>query len=169
MVLNRRTYPHFCRMLELLGIETQASDMSLSIRCRQTGLEYQGSSLNGLFSQRRNLLRPSFLRMLRDIVRFNRQAIEFCERPDEETLLGEFLDEIGWESRFRDHYLIPMSAAIWSADPALLDQFPAKFILGFLLNHGLLQLRDRPQWLTVAGRSHYYVDRLVVHLATESS
>ncbi len=161
MVLNRRTYPRLCRMLELLGIETQASDMSLSIRCHQTGLEYQGSSLSGLFSQRRNLLRPSFLGMLRDIVRFNRRAIEFCERPDESILLGEFLDELRLGKRFRDHYLIPMSAAIWSADPGLLDQFPAKFILGFFLNHGLLQLRDRPQWLTVAGRSQSYVDRLV--------
>jgi predicted NAD/FAD-binding protein len=161
MVLNRRTYPHLCRMFELLGIDTQASDMSLSVRCKKTGLEYQGSSLSGLFAQRRNLIRASFLRMLRDIVRFNNRAIEFCEHPDEGMLLGEFVDGLRLGKRFRDQYLIPMSAAIWSADPAVLDQFPARFILGFFLNHGLLQLRDRPQWLTVAGRSQSYVTELI--------
>jgi predicted NAD/FAD-binding protein len=161
MVLNRRTYPNLCRMFDLLGIDTQTCDMSLSVQCKKTGLEYQGSSLNGLFSQRRNLIRLSFLGMLRDIVRFNQRATEFCEHPDEGLLLGEFLDELRLGTRFRDHYLTPMSAAIWSADPALLDQFPARFILGFFLNHGLLQLRNRPQWLTVAGRSQSYVAELV--------
>lgn len=161
MVLNRRTYPHLCRMFELLGVDTQPSDMSLSVRCRKTGLEYQGSSLSGLFSQRRNLIRPSFLGMLRDIVRFNKRAIEFCEDPDDGVLLGEFLDRLRLGKPFRDHYLVPMSAAIWSADPTVLDQFPARFILGFFLNHGLLQLRDRPQWLTVAGRSQSYVAELL--------
>ena len=172
MVLNRRTYPNFCRMLEILGVETQESDMSLSVRCLRTGLEYQGSSLNGLFSQRANLFRPSFHRMLWDIVRFNQKSLEFCDRGDERTLLGEFLDQINVGRGFRDNYLIPMSAAIWSADPASLDSFPAKFILGFMRNHGLLQLRDRPQWLTVAGRSQQYVAKLMkplgdrIHLNT---
>lgn len=161
MVLNRRTYPNFCRLLELLGVSTQTSDMSLSVRCFGTGLEYQGSSLNGLFAQRSNLLRPSFHRMLLDIVRFNDQAVRFCESDDESTLLGEFLDQISVGKQFREHYLIPMSAAIWSADPACLSQFPAKFILGFLRNHGLLQLRDRPQWLTLADRSRSYVAELM--------
>ena len=104
MVLNRRTYPNFCRMLALLGVETKNSDMSLSVRCWRTGLEYQGSSLNGLFAQRSNLVRPSFYRMLLDIVRFNRRAIEFCESGDERTLLGEFLDDIGVGAEFREQY-----------------------------------------------------------------
>ena len=136
MVLNRRTYPNFCRMLDLLGVDVQPSDMSLSVRCQRTGLEYQGSSVNGLFAQRRNLFRPSFLRMLRDIVRFNDQAMRFCEAPDDSMLLGDFLRNLSVGSEFRDHYLVPMSAAIWSADPASLSHFPAKFILGFLRNHG---------------------------------
>ena len=161
MVLNRRTYPNFCRLLQLLGVSTQKSDMSLSVRCFGTGLEYQGSSLNGLFAQRSNLLRPSFHRMLLDIVRFNEHAFRFCESDDDSTLLGEFLDQISVGKQFREHYLIPMSAAIWSADPACLSQFPAKFILGFLRNHGLLQLRDRPQWLTLADRSRSYVAELI--------
>lgn len=161
MVLNRRTYPNFCRMLELLGVDTQPSDMSLSVRCLKTGLEYQGSSLNGLFSQRQNLIRPKFYRMLWDILRFNRMATAFCDRGDERMRLGEFLDSIRVGREFREHYLIPMSAAIWSADPACLDDFPARFILGFFRNHGLLQLRERPQWLTVAGRSREYVKQLM--------
>ncbi len=161
MVLNRRTYPNFCRMLELLGVETQVSDMSLSVRCWRTGLEYQGSSLNGLFSQRRNLLRGSFYRMLLDVVRFNRKAIKFCDSGNDRRLLGEFLNDIHVGSEFRQQYLIPMSASIWSANPASLYRFPAKFILGFLRNHGLLQLKDRPQWLTIADRSRNYVAELL--------
>ncbi len=161
MVLNRRTYPNFCRMLSLLGIETQDSDMSLSVRCFGSGLEYQGSSLNGLFAQRSNLLRASFYRMLRDIVRFNREATRFSQSSDDALLLGEFLDQIAVGEEFRRHYLVPMSAAIWSADPNCLDQFPARFILGFFRNHGLLALRDRPQWMTVADGSRSYVDELM--------
>ena len=161
MVLNRRTYPNLCRMLEILGVPTQPSDMSLSVRCGRTGLEYQGSSLNGLFAQRHNLLRPAFHRMLFDILRFNRLAIRFCDQGDEQMLLGTFLDQIGVGRSFRQHYLTPMSAAIWSADPASVESFPARFILGFFRNHGLLQLRDRPQWLTIAGRSRHYVAELL--------
>lgn len=160
MVLNRRTYPNFCQMLELLGIETQRSDMSLSVRCLRTGLEYQGSSLNGLFAQRRNLLRVPFYRMLVDISRFNRHAIDFCDFGDDRIRLDEFLAGLGTGDAFREQYLIPMSAAIWSANPASLGDFPAKFILGFFRNHGLLQLRDRPQWLTIAERSKNYVTEL---------
>jgi predicted NAD/FAD-binding protein len=161
MVLNRRTYPNFCRMLDLLGVETQESDMSLSVRCLKTGLEYQGSSLQGLFAQRSNLFRPSFHRMLMDIARFNRKACEFCSDGDQQTLLGDFLNELKLGRDFRERYLIPMSAAIWSADPASLDRFPAKFILGFFRNHGLLQLTDRPQWLTIKERSQRYVTELI--------
>ncbi len=161
MVFNRRTYPNYCRLLQLLGVEAHDSDMSLSVRCLDSGLEYQGSSLNGLFAQRRNLLRPSFYRMLLDIIRFNEQAMRFCESGDESTLLGEFLAEIGVGRQFAEHYLIPMSAAIWSTDPGCLSMFPAKFILGFFRNHGLLQLRDRPQWMTVESRSRNYVVELL--------
>ena len=161
MVLNERTYPNLCRMFSLLGVETQDSDMSLSVRCQRTGLEYQGSSLNGLFTQRANLLSPRFFEMLGEIIRFNREAIAFCDGVDERKLLGEFLDQIGVGEMFRQQYLLPMSAAIWSADPACLEAFPAKFILGFFKNHGLLQIRNRPQWKTVSGRSRQYVKSLM--------
>ncbi len=161
MVLNRRTYPNMVQMLDILGVETQESDMSFSVRCMRSGIEYQGSSLDGLFAQRANLLRPSFLGMLRDIVRFNDKATQFASTGDESMLLGQFLEMHKLGRTFRDNYLFPMSAAIWSADPQCLVDFPAKFILGFFRNHGLLQIRDRPQWLTVAGRSKRYVSELL--------
>lgn len=165
MVLNERTYPNLCKMFSLLSIDTQNSDMSLSVRCQRTGLEYQGSSINGLFAQRGNLLRPSFYRMIAQILRFNREATAFCDGGDDRKLLGEFLDDLGMGTMFREQYLLPMSAAIWSADPACLELFPAKFILGFFKNHGLLQIQDRPQWKTVTGRSKKYVEALMAPLS----
>lgn len=161
MVFNRRTYPNLCRLLNLLAVPYQASDMSLSVRCSQTGLEYQGSSLNGLFAQRSNVLRPAFHGMLVDILRFNKCARQFCDDGDDQLLLGDFLDQIGLRDSFRNHYLVPMSAAIWSAKPSEIAHFPATFILGFMRNHGLLQVRRRPQWLTLADRSRSYVAALV--------
>lgn len=161
MVLNERTYPNLCKLFSLLSVATQDSDMSLSVRCQRSGLEYQGSSLNGLFAQRGNLVQPAFYRMIAQILRFNREAIAFCDGSDDRKLLGEFLDDIAMGTMFREKYLLPMSAAIWSADPACLEQFPAKFILGFFRNHGLLQIRDRPQWKTVCGRSKQYVRALM--------
>ncbi|WP_442485746.1 NAD(P)/FAD-dependent oxidoreductase [Aeoliella sp. SH292] len=166
MVFNRRTYPNFCRMLELLGVESHASDMSFSVHDEQTGLEYCGSSLNTLFAQRRNLLRPAFHRMVRDILRFNKAATQFVRGAQSEAqTLGNFLrvHQLGCE--FRDWYLIPMLAAIWSAAPAEVEALPAKFILGFMQNHGLLQIRDRPQWRTIVGGAKNYVARLLEPIA----
>ncbi len=161
MVLNRRTYPNFCRLLEMLGVPTQESDMSLSVRCLASGLEFQGSSLNGLYAQRSNVFRPAFHRMLADILKFNRVASAYGTDGEHSMLLGEFLERHGFGDWFLKYYLRPMSAAIWSADPQCIAAFPAKFILGFFRNHGLLQLRDRPQWLTIAGRSQAYVEKLI--------
>jgi predicted NAD/FAD-binding protein len=163
MVFNTRTYPNFLRLLAKLGIESQPSDMSFSVKCDGTGLEYQGSSLNGLFAQRRNLVSPTFLGMLRDILRFNRAAVTFvtAEESKRKLSLGAFVAQQRLGQAFVDQYLVPMGAAIWSARPAEFLSFPANFILRFLHNHGLLQLTDRPQWLTVAGRSQAYVTALL--------
>jgi predicted NAD/FAD-binding protein len=163
MVFNDRTYPNFVRLLKLLGVASQPSDMSFSVRVDQMGLEYQGSSLNGLFAQRRNLARPSFLRMLRDVLRFNREAAQslasdLIEAP--EMTLGEFVRSAGYGREFLDHYLLPMTAAIWSAPPQAVEQFPAAFLFRFFQNHGLIQLNNRPQWRTVAGGSQRYVAAL---------
>jgi len=167
MVFNERTYPNFIRLLKLLGVASQPSDMSFSVRVDECDLEYQGSSLNGLFAQRRNLARPSFLRMLRDVVRFNREASQslagdLMDAPD--LTLGEFAWARGYGREFLDHYLLPMTAAIWSAPPQAVEQFPAAFLLRFFQNHGLIQLRDRPQWRTITGGSRRYVAALTESL-----
>ena len=161
MVFNDRTYLNFARMLELLGIEAQPSDMSFSIRCTSTGLEYQGSSLNGLFAQRRNLLRPRFYRMLYDILRFNRSAPELLQSADDELSLREYLREQKFSDEFANYYLLPMTAAIWSAPAECVTEFPARFLVQFLHNHGLLQIRDRPRWQTIPGGARRYVQALV--------
>ncbi len=163
MVFNRRTYPNFCKLLELLEIPSQLSDMSFSVRCGKTGLEYQGSSLDGLFAQRLNCLRPSFLRMLRDIARFNTcgmQSAASGELKDGRTV-AEFVRECGLANRFVDQYLVPMASAIWSTSPRAILDFPADFMVGFFANHGLMQLRDRPQWRTIVGGSRKYVEALL--------
>jgi predicted NAD/FAD-binding protein len=160
MVFNHRTYPHFMRMLKLLGIPSRSSDMSFSVRCGRCGLEYQGSSLNGLFAQRRNLFRASFHRMLLDILRFNRSARELLREEGETLELGEYLARGRFSRQFIDHYLVPMGAAIWSARPDLFLQFPARFIIAFFDNHGLLTVRNHPPWQTVSGGAARYVDAL---------
>jgi predicted NAD/FAD-binding protein len=163
MVFNRRTYPDFCRLLQLLEVASQPSDMSFSVRCVKSGLEYQGSSLNGLFAQRLNCVRPSFLRMLNDIARFNRSgnAAALSGELKAGQTVGDFLSESRVGSRFVNHYLIPMSAAIWSSKPRDILGFPAEFMIGFFANHGLMQLRNRPQWRTVVGGSRNYVRALL--------
>ena len=113
MVFNESTYPNFCQLLRLLKVPAQNTDMSFSVRCARSGLEYQGSSLNGLFAQRSNLLNPRFYGMLRDIVRFNRQAEEILAQPSTISL-GAYLKEQKYSTAFIEHYLLPMSAAIWS-------------------------------------------------------
>lgn len=165
MVFNDRTYPNFIRLLQGLGVAAQDSDMSFSVSCGRTGLEYQGSSLNGLFAQRRNLIRPSFYGMLRDILKFNREAPRLLDGDDQSLTLGQFLDRSGLGREFVEHYLIPMTAAIWSARPRAVLDFPAHFLFGFFRNHGLLQVWDRPQWKTIPGGAQRYVAALLEPLA----
>jgi len=164
MVFNRETYPNFCRLLELLEVESQDGDMSFSVSCERSGLEYQGSSLGGLFAQRSNLVRPSFYRLLWDIVRFNREALAFIKYPKDGQTLGDFLSAGRYSPALSEHYLLPMTAAIWSTQAEKMREFPARFILGFMANHGLLNLRERPQWKTIPGGSRMYVERLLTPL-----
>ncbi|HCK41208.1 MAG: FAD-dependent oxidoreductase [Planctomycetaceae bacterium] len=173
MVFNRQTYPNFCRLLELLQVPSQPSNMSFSVRCPRSGLEYQGSNLNGLFARRSNLLRPTFLKMLRDIVKFNRRgsvAAVSGELKDGRTV-GEFLQQCRVGQPFVQNYLMPMAAAIWSTRPTAILDFPADFMIGFFANHGLLQMSGRPEWRTIRGGSRSYVEALLdpiwddIHLA----
>lgn len=167
MVFNERTYPNFCRMLDSLQIESRPSDMSFGVRCGKTGLEYQGSSLNGLFAQRLNCLRPSFHRMLLDIIRFNRLGRKFAARGERSDggSVRDFVRECGVGSRFVDQYLVPMASAIWSSSPQAILDFPVDLMLRFFDNHGLMQLRDRPQWRTIVRGSRSYVEKLLEPIA----
>ena len=160
MVFNDRTYPNFVQMLRLLGIASRDSDMSYSVRCVKRGLEYQGSSLNGLFAQRRNLLRPSFYRMLVDILRFNRRSLELLREENDELALSDYLAQGGYGREFVENYLVPMGSAIWSAPPDRFQEFPARFIVNFFNNHGLLTVSGHPQWKTVHGGAVRYVGAL---------
>ncbi len=160
IVCNDRTYPNFLALLERLGVETQAAAMSFSLQHEVTGLEYGGSDLNSLFAQRRNLLSPSFLRMLIDIVRFNSDARRSLEEADDGATLGEWLAARRYGAALGAHYVVPMGRAIWSADEAALLGFPARFFIDFFVRHGLLSINDRPEWRSVVGGSREYVRAL---------
>lgn len=160
IVFNGKNYPNFVKILDQLEVESQPTSMSFSVRCARTGLEYNGTSLNGLFAQRRNLLRPSFYRMVMDILRFYREAHELLEGGDESMTLGEYLGRKGFSPQFVEHHIVPMGAAIWSADPADMYDFPARHFARFFDNHGLLQWKGRPQWRVVKGGSQQYVKRM---------
>jgi predicted NAD/FAD-binding protein len=159
IVFNDWTYPNFIALLDELGVESQPSAMSFSVRNERSGLEYNGTTLNSLFAQRRNLLRPSFHRMIRDILRFNREAPYLIDSI-EEISLGDYLAAGNYSRQFIDDYLIPMGAAIWSTDPARMLAFPARFFVRFFHNHGMLSVDKRPQWRAIRGGSARYVEKL---------
>lgn len=160
IVFNERTYPHFISLLAEIGQDSQPTAMSFSVSSEDGSLEYNGSSIDGLFAQRKNLLRPRFYRMLGDILRFNRQATLDMAADKATPALGQYLQSHGYSEEFIQHYLVPMAAAIWSAEPDSVLQMPAAFLLRFFANHGLLQLRDRPAWHVISGGSREYVRRL---------
>ena len=160
MVYNQRTYPFFVKLLDRLGIEAQKSDMSFSVRCERNNLEYSGSSLNGLFAQRSNLLHPTFYRMLLDIRRFNREAPLALERYRDDHTLQSYLTENRYSDYFIQNYLVPLGASIWSARADRFLAFPFRFLVAFLNNHGLLQVRNRPQWYTIPGGAQRYVEAM---------
>lgn len=161
VVFNRLTYPNFIALLDELGVESQESSMSFSVRCESSGLEYNGTTVNSLFAQRRNLLRPAFLGMIRDILRFNREAPALLREPGGEMPLGEFLARGRYGRTFVDYYIVPMAAAIWSTDPQSIFSFPVRFFIRFFYNHGMLTVNDRPVWRTVRGGAASYVEKLI--------
>ncbi|MDX2166921.1 MAG: FAD-dependent oxidoreductase [Deltaproteobacteria bacterium] len=164
IVFNERTYPHFIRLLELLGVESQPTTMSFSVRDERDGLEYNGTDLNRLFAQRRNLLRPRFLRMVRDILRFYREAPALLATADDGPRLGDWLARGRYSRAFVEQHLVPLGAAVWSADPRAMLAFPARYLVQFFANHGFLQVNDRPAWRVVRGGSRRYVDVLAREL-----
>lgn len=163
IVFNDWTYPNFIRLMRELEVSWEDSDMSFSVQSGVTGLEYNGTSLNTLFAQRSNLLNPRFLKMVREILRFNaltRKELKEGLIPPGETV-GGYLDRHGFSGYFRDCYIIPMGAAIWSAPEATIYQFPVLFFLRFFENHGMLSVDERPQWRVLKGGSASYVKKLL--------
>jgi len=161
IVLNDRTYPNFNRLLEQLDVDIQMTEMSFSIKCEHSGLEYNGNNLNTLFAQRRNIFSPVFYRMISDILRFNREATESIDNTDMDHSLGDFLRNGNYSDIFINKYIVPMGAAIWSTKPQDMFSFPAAFFFRFFLNHGLLSINNRPQWYVIKGGSSSYVKKLV--------
>ena len=159
IVFNDRTYPQFIDLLDSLKVAWQPSQMSFSVRNETSGLEYNGTSLNSLFAQRRNLFKPSFYGMIRDILRFNKQSVALLN-SDDEIKLGDYLLNNGYKPAFINEYIVPMGAAIWSTDAAKMMDFPARFLVRFFHHHGMLTVNNRPQWRTISGGSARYVEKL---------
>ena len=166
LVFNERTYPEFIALLKELDVSAVPSDMSFSVqvpRAQGRALEWSGTSLNTVFAQRANLLRPAFWRMLRDLLRFNTLVTDLATRGAEASLtqpLAEFLQAQKFSAEFRDWYLLPMLGCIWSCPTDQMLQFPVATMVRFCHNHGLAQVSQRPQWWTVAGGARHYVDKI---------
>ena len=172
LVFNERTYPQLIALFAELGVHTAPSDMSFSVQvpasAGQPRLEWSGTSLNAVFSQRRNLLNPRFWRMLRDVLRFNRLATDIALRNAEGELmqpLKGFLQAHRFSAEFTDWYFLPMLGCIWSCPTAQMLEFPVATMIRFCHNHGLIQISNRPQWHTVAGGARHYVDKIVSSVA----
>ena len=166
IVYNDWTYPNFIRLLNHIRVASEPSSMSFSVRCDETGLEYNGTNLNALFCQRGNLLRPRFWRMVADIMRFNRNTTRaHLQNQISPTLtLQQYLESEGYSSDFVRYYIIPMGAAIWSSSESDMLNFPLAFFVRFFHNHGMLSVNDRPTWRVISGGSSRYVDAIVARL-----
>ena len=161
IVFNDWTYPNFMAMLKELGVAWQPSNMSFSLKCERTGLEYNGTSVNALFAQRSNIVSPSFLRMIYDILRFNRESRALLKTDDNKLTLSEYLRQNGYSKSFAERYILPMGRAIWSAEADAMLSFPARFFVDFFERHGFLNVDNRPQWQAVKGGSREYVRKLL--------
>ena len=163
IVFNDWTYPNFIKLMDQIGVASEDSEMSFSVRDENTAVEYNGTSLNSLFAQRSNIFKPSFWFMIKDILRFNKQTVEMVQNdtiPEGQTL-GEFVKLHGYGDRFVNHYIVPMGAAIWSASVDVMMEFPLRFFLKFFNNHGMLSVDNRPQWRVITGGSQSYVEPLI--------
>ena len=163
IVFNDWTYPNFIKLMQQLDVASQPTEMSFSVSDPKSGVEYNGNTLRTLFARKRNLISPRFLLMLRDILRFNQEAQQDLRDGTlgDSPTLGEYLRERGYGKRFTDHYIVPMGAAIWSMPLNDMLDFPLEFFVRFFRNHGLLAIKDRPQWRVICGGSRSYVAPLV--------
>jgi predicted NAD/FAD-binding protein len=169
IVHNTRTYPTLLRLFAELGVATQETDMSMSVRVDDVGLEYAGAlGLGGIFAQARNVANPHFVRMLGDVRRFHRSARAFlaagADGGDDHVTVGEFLAAGGYSAYFRDHFMTPVVSAVWSTDAMLAMEYPARYLFTFLDHHGMLSVFGSPSWRTIVGGSRTYVDQVAAHL-----
>jgi predicted NAD/FAD-binding protein len=160
IVYNEKTYPNFIKLLDILNVERQKTTMGFSVKSDVKNLEYAGNSLKSVFAQKRNYFRPSFLRMLADIIRFNKKAKTDLSMSPEITL-GQYLNQGSFSQSFINHYIIPMGAAIWSTTGELMMDMPALFFIKFFNNHGLLQTKDRSGWWVIKDGSKEYVKKII--------
>lgn len=163
IVFNDRTYPNFIRLLDRLGVASQDTIMSFSVKCERTGLEYRGADLDGLFAQRRNLLNPKFYRLLMDLLKFFKLGEAMLDADSdsvESETVGDFLNRNKFSPQFVEQYFLPMGAAIWSSSYDKFREFPIRFIVEFYRNHGLLGVKNRPQWRVIKGGSKQYIKPL---------
>jgi predicted NAD/FAD-binding protein len=164
IVYNERNYPNLTALLRHLGVRTHKSDMSFALSVRDGWLEWGARNANSIFGQRRNIIRPSFLNMFREVMRFNASAVAMlADHPG--LTLGEFIARLGMSDEFCQHYILPMAGAIWSCPPRQMLAFPAETFVRFFANHGLLSYTGQPQWYTVSGGAQTYVDRLTSSFA----
>ncbi|MCL9774357.1 NAD(P)/FAD-dependent oxidoreductase [Vibrio methylphosphonaticus] len=161
IVFNDRTYPHFIKMMDEIGVTSTPTQMSFSVKNQANGLEYNGHTVSTLFAQRKNWLSPTFYRFVFEILRFNQLAKEFAHNDIASVkTLGSFLNEHEFSDYFCTNYILPMGAAIWSSTLADMRAFPLGFFLRFFLNHGLLDVVNRPQWYVIDGGSRAYIEPL---------
>jgi len=161
IVFNEATYPHFCRILKQLGVDSLKTRMTFSVKCEKTGLEYSPHSLNTFFAQRRNLLKPSFWRMIFDIFRFRNRYDRILKSPNPWIPLVPYLRSRGFSTRFIDWFVVPLGASLWSADPRRFEAFPLETFVRFFKNHGFLDIRHPLQWRVIRGGSRSYVDKII--------
>ena len=159
IVFNKKNYPLFSNLLKDLDVAYEDSNMSFSVFSKKTSLEYNGTSLNTLFSQRKNIFNPKFIKMILEILRFNKESLSLLETSNELNL-GSYLAKKKYSDYFLKNYILPMGSAIWSSNLETMINFPAKFFVTFLHNHGMLNINNRPQWLTVTNGSRSYVQKL---------
>ena len=167
MVFNKITYPNLINFFKENDIEIEKSDMSFSVSVKGTNIEYCGKGLNGIFSNRGNLLNLKFIKMFFEIINFYKRCEKLKSNNIEKITLGEYLTKIGKSKYFIDYHIIPMVSAIWSMPPFEASQMPLTFFLSFFKNHGLFKLKDRPQWYTVTNRSKTYVDKILSKVSGE--
>lgn len=160
IVFNERTYPNFCKILDILGVESQPTAMSFSVKSLADGLEYNGDNLNTFFAQRQNLFKPTIYRILRDMMRFNSQMEELVGSTTDNRSLAAFLLENDYSKDFLDYFILPMTSALWSAPPSEAREFPVALFARFFRNHGIFSLRDRIPWRVIKSGSARYVEKM---------